>query len=76
MQTLEQRVSLAMQFGWPTLAQRRQVSSSLQGKREFSELPDPVQLLILGWEQNPRDNPFGTVNEDLRERIRKTRLSA
>ena len=72
---LQDRIALAMQWGWPTIDQRASVVQDSQGARDFSELSDNSQRLILNWEHNPRRSPIGQVDEELRAEIRRARMS-
>lgn len=71
---LQDRIALAMQWGWPTIAQRASVVKDSQGKSNFSELKDKTQRLILNWEHNPRETPISPVSTKLRKEIRKARM--
>lgn len=73
---LQDRIALAMQWGWPTLDQRTYVVNDSQGKSSFIELSDKSQRLILNWEHNPRRSPIGQVDPKLRKEIKKARLAS
>jgi hypothetical protein len=73
---LQDRIALAMQWGWPTIDQRTYVVNDSQGKSSFSELKDKSQRLILNWEHNPRRSPIGEVDLTLRKEIKKARLAS
>lgn len=73
---LQDRIALAMQWGWPTIAQRASVVADSQGKDSFIELSDKSQRLILNWEHNPRRSPIGQVDLQLRKEIKKARLTS
>lgn len=73
---LQDRIALAMQWGWPTLDQRTYVVNDSQGKDSFIDLSDKSQRLILNWEHNPRRSPIGQVDTQLRKEIKKARLTS
>jgi|1185.fasta_scaffold436264_2 hypothetical protein len=70
---LQDRLALAMQWGWPTPDERAQVVRDSQGARWLADLPLETQNMVHRWEENPRMTPLGPVSETLRKQLREAR---